>query len=203
MNHQIVLQAELRTPLSTRRRGRVAAVLPLAFLVAALACGGRQQPAPSSPAPVEAPPPEPAPARPSRTSVRAAVSITDSIFALTNRERVRADLTPLRRSPELMRAAQIQAEQMASAQKLAHDVPGSRYPTLGSRLKLVGYAAAASGENVAEGYTSGAALLAGWMTSAPHRANILSPRYTETGVGTARSKSGRTYHAQVFGRRRG
>jgi uncharacterized protein YkwD len=56
----------------------------------------------------------------------------------------------------------------------------------------------ASGENVAEGYTSGAALVAGWMTSPAHRANILSARYTETGVGTARAKNGRTYHAQVF-----
>jgi uncharacterized protein YkwD len=130
------------------------------------------------------------------------VSIADSIFTLTNRERARADLTPLRRSPELTRAAQLQAEQMATAKKLAHDIPGARYPTLASRLKLVGYTAITSGENVAEGYTSGAALLAGWMTSAPHRANILSARYTETGVGTARSKAGRTYHVQVFGRRR-
>jgi uncharacterized protein YkwD len=176
--------------------------MPAALLGVAIACGGSPPPAPA-PMPVQAPPPTPAPATPSRASTRAAASITDSIFTLTNRERLRADLTPLRRSAELTRAAQLQAEQMASAQKLAHDLPGSRYPTLASRLKLVGYAASASGENVAEGYTSGAALLAGWMTSTPHRANILSARYTETGVGTARSKTGRTYHAQVFGRRRG
>jgi uncharacterized protein YkwD len=44
--------------------------------------------------------------------------------------------------------------------------------------------------------------MAGWMTSAAHRANILSARFTETGVGMARSKSGRTYTAQVFGRPR-
>jgi len=89
---------------------------------------------------------------------------------------------------------------MASAEKLAHEVPGARYPTLASRLKLVGYAYRSSGENVAEGYTSGAALMASWMTSPPHRANILSAKYTETGVGMARSKSGRVYSVQVFGR---
>ena len=91
---------------------------------------------------------------------------------------------------------------MASAQKLAHDLPGSRYPSLASRLKLVSYSSSAAGENIAEGYTSGAALVAGWMTSSAHKANILSARFTETGVGTARSKTGRTYHAQVFARRR-
>ena len=73
---------------------------------------------------------------------------------------------------------------------------------MASRLKLVSYTARAAGENIAEGYTSGAALVAGWMTSAAHRTNILSARYTETGVGTARSKAGRTYHVQVFGRPR-
>jgi len=126
----------------------------------------------------------------------------DTVFLLTNRERARASLTPLRRNADLTRAAQLQAEQMAAAGKLAHEVPGSRYPTLASRLRLVGYSYRAVGENVAEGYTSGAALMAGWMTSAPHRANVLSARYTETGVGMARSKSGRTYHAQVFARPR-
>jgi uncharacterized protein YkwD len=188
---------------SLRHRARIVALIPLALQGAAVGCGGGPPPAAPAPVPVQTPPPAPAPAAPSRASTRAAASITDSIFALTNRERLRADLTPLRRSAELTRAAQIQAEQMAAAQKLAHEIPGARYSTLGSRLKLVGYAASASGENIAEGYTSGAALLAGWMTSTAHRANILSARFTETGVGTARSKSGRTYHAQVFGRRRG
>jgi uncharacterized protein YkwD len=40
------------------------------------------------------------------------------------------------------------------------------------------------------------------MTSPAHRANILSAKYTETGVGMARSKSGRIYSVQVFGRPR-
>ena len=130
------------------------------------------------------------------------VSISDSIFALTNRERARADLTPLRRSALLTRAAQIQADQMASAQKLAHELPGARYSTMAARLRATGYTARISGENIAEGYTSGAALVAGWMMSPGHRANILSPKYTETGIGTARSKSGRSYHAQLFARPR-
>ena len=176
-----------------------------AAVLAVLTVGcGRQTP-PPSPAPepvVEAAPPPPTPARRPAPPARSLTTIVDSVFLLTNRERTRASLTPLRRNAELARAAQLQAEQMAAAGKLAHDVPGSRYPTLASRLRLVGYAFRNVGENVAEGYTSGAALMAGWMTSSPHRANILSARYTETGVGMARSKTGRTYHAQVFARPR-
>ena len=183
-----------------------------AFLVAAavssiaalgLACG-RQAPPPPAPAPepvAEAPPP-PAPTPKPAPPTRSLSTIVDTVFLLTNRERSRASLTPLRRNADLARAAQLQAEQMAAAGKLAHEIPGSRYPTLASRMKLVGYQYRSVGENVAEGYTSGAALMAGWMMSAPHRANILSARYTETGAGMARSKSGRTYTAQVFARPR-
>jgi uncharacterized protein YkwD len=172
-------------------------LLLVAAAAVVLGCGRQNvEPAPvpepvvasTAPAP---PPPRPAPPR-------AVNSIVDTIFALTNRERVRADLSPLRRSAQLTRAAQIQAEQMAAAGKLAHELPGTRYPTMTSRLRAVGYTPKAAGENIAEGYTSGAALLAGWMTSPAHKANILSAKYTETGVGTARSKSGRTYHAQLF-----
>ncbi|MEO6526875.1 MAG: CAP domain-containing protein [Gemmatimonadaceae bacterium] len=144
------------------------------------------------------PTPEPPARRPAPP--RVAVSIADSILALTNRERARADLTPLRQNVQLARAAQIQAEQMAAARKLAHEIPGARYSTMASRLRLVSYTARATGENIAEGYTSGAALVAGWMMSPAHRENILSPRFTETGIGTARAKNGRTYHAQLFGR---
>ena len=190
-------RAHLVRRASHRGRGFTLAALSVAGL--SLGCG-RQAPAPAPEPVVEAPAPStPAPTQAPAPAPRVVVSIVDSIFALTNRERTRADLTPLRRSAQLTRAAQLQAEQMAAARKLAHDIPGARYPTMASRLRLVSYTARAAGENIAEGYTSGAALLAGWMTSPTHRANILSPRFTETGIGTARARNGRTYHAQLFG----
>lgn len=187
------------------RSAGVLAVRVLASLtVLGVACS-RQAPPPPAPAPepvAETPPPVAAPAPRPAPPTRSLSTIIDTVFLLTNRERTRASLTPLRRNADLTRVAQLQAEQMAAAGKLAHDLPGTRYPTLASRMKLIGYQYRAVGENVAEGYTSGAALMAGWMTSTAHRANILSVRYTETGVGMARSKSGRTYTAQVFARPR-
>lgn len=171
--------------------------------VLGISCGRQAPPPAPAPEPVaEASPPAPRPNPRPAPPARSLATIVDTVFLLTNRERTRASLTPLRRNTELTRAAQIHAEQMAAAGKLAHDLPGARFPSLASRLKVVGYAYRNVGENVAEGYTSGAALMAGWMTSAPHRANVLSARYTETGVGMARSRTGRTYHAQVFARPR-
>jgi uncharacterized protein YkwD len=185
------------------RTPRIVAALVSTLAALGLACGRQAPPSPApAPEPVAEAPPPPAPTPKPAPPTRSLSTIVDTVFLLTNRERSRASLTPLRRNADLARAAQLQAEQMAAAGKLAHDVPGSRYPTLASRMKLIGYQYRSVGENVAEGYTSGAALMAGWMTSAPHRANILSARYTETGVGMARSKTGRTYTAQVFARPR-
>ena len=97
-----------------------------------------------------------------------------------------------------MQAAKLQADQMAAAGKMAHDLPGSSYPTISSRLAAVGYQMSTSGENVAVGYSSAATVVAGWMTSQGHRENILSSRFTEIGAGVATGSNGRQYYAQVF-----
>src|SRR5688572_19651948 len=143
-----------------RRRGALAARVLVSLAALGVACG-RQAPPPPAPAPqpvAETPPPTPAaPAPRPAPPMRSLSSIIDSVFLLTNRERDRASLTPLRRNADLTRVAQLQAEQMAAAGKLAHEVPGSRYPTLASRMRLIGYQYRAVGENVAEGYKIGRA----------------------------------------------
>ena len=101
-----------------------------------------------------------------------------------------------------MSAAQLQAEQMASAHTLAHELPGTPYPTLKARLALVAYVWRAIAENVAEGQSGAAPAVASWMSSPAHRANIVSATYTETGAGLAYAKDGRPDYAQVFARPR-
>ncbi|MEP6990431.1 MAG: CAP domain-containing protein [bacterium] len=120
-------------------------------------------------------------------------------MARTNRERVSLGIEPLGRSAPLMRAAKLQASQMARLAKMAHELPGAAYPTLDSRLAAAGYRMRASGENVAEGYPSAAAVVAGWMTSPGHRANIVSTHFTEMGAALATAKNGRRFYVQVFG----
>jgi uncharacterized protein YkwD len=126
----------------------------------------------------------------------------DEIVTRTNTERRNKGLTALAKSVNLMRAAQIQADQMASTGTLDHELPGAAYPTLSTRLAAVSYTMAAAGENIGEGYTSPADATAGWMGSSGHRANILSAKYTEMGAAVATAKNGTRYWVQVFGRPR-
>jgi uncharacterized protein YkwD len=125
--------------------------------------------------------------------------ITGSIVQLTNAERVNAGLAPLRVSAQLMQAAQIQANQMASLGRLEHELSGAKYPTPPDRLAAVGYRWQTYGENIAMGQPTASAVLDSWMHSSGHRANILNSRYQEIGVGYARDSAGRPYYVQVFG----
>ena len=129
----------------------------------------------------------------------AAPAQAEELVTRTNAQRVALGLLPLAREAALMRAAQLQADQMAAFKTMAHDLPRATYPSLDSRLAAVGYRMRASGENVAEGYPSAAAVLAGWMTSPGHRANIVSTHFTQMGAGVATASNGHRFHAQVFG----
>ncbi len=56
------------------------------------------------------------------------------------------------------------------------------------------------GENI--GWSDGASLseiMKGWMDSKAHREHILSPDFTEIGVGIARGDKGDVYYTQDFG----
>jgi uncharacterized protein YkwD len=124
----------------------------------------------------------------------------EEIVVRTNAERQKLGLAVLSRNAALMNAAQLQANQMAALNRMAHDLPGASYPSLSSRLDFVRYQMRASGENVAEGYPSPAAVVAGWMTSPGHRSNIVSTQFTQMGAGVATAQSGRKFYAQVFAR---
>jgi uncharacterized protein YkwD len=137
----------------------------------------------------------PAPARVEAKSNAAG----EEIVARTNGERQKLGLPALTRNAALMSAAQLQANQMAALNKMAHDLPGATFPSPDDRLDAVGYRMSASGENVAEGYPSPTAVVAGWMTSPGHRENIVSTKFTEMGAGVATAKNGRKFYAQVFG----
>lgn len=135
------------------------------------------------------------------TTVRNGASARDSIVALINQQREQAGLRPLVPNERLMRAAQIEADQMARERKMAHTLPDAPYPTLVARLHAVGYEYGLAGENIAWQY-SAVGSVGSWMHSPPHRHNILDGEFVETGVGIARGTDGHSYYAQVFGRPR-
>jgi uncharacterized protein YkwD len=82
--------------------------------------------------------------------------------------------------PALMQLAETQAQAMASANKLDHDV---RAP-LAKRLNGAGYPAVKAVENVSAGYHTLAEAFSGWRDSPPHRANMLAGGVTKLGIAT-------------------
>jgi uncharacterized protein YkwD len=123
------------------------------------------------------------------------------IFDMINAERRQRHLPALVYNAQLDRMAKIQAEQMATFEKMAHVVPQAEMPTLADRAHRVGYMYGRIAENVALGYPNAEAVVEGWMTSKGHRENILQRDVLETGIGIARSSAGGLYYCQVFGRR--
>lgn len=117
------------------------------------------------------------------------------VLDLTNAERRRAGLPPLRANAKLTRAARAHSANMARQGRLDHTLDG-RGP--GERMRDVGYRHAGWGENVAAGQRTPAEALATWLNSAGHRANILGAPFRDIGIGIAVG-DGTRYFTQVFG----
>ena len=126
--------------------------------------------------------------------------VEQAIVDLTNQARQSAGLPTLAVNAQLVQAAQIHATNMARLDRLSHILPGTSLPTPEDRLSYVGYSYSSWGENIAYNYRDASDVVRGWMLSPGHRANILSPNYTEIGVGVALNSQGQPYYCLVFGR---
>ena len=116
------------------------------------------------------------------------------ILMLVNRERVNAQLRVLLPDPEAELAAKVHAEDMAARNFFDHFTPEGWSPY--DRLLMTGASGfTMSGENVAYGQPTPAAVMIAWMNSPGHRANILHPDWTHIGMGVAKATP---YWAQVF-----
>ena len=124
------------------------------------------------------------------------------MFDATNRERAAAGLSRLTVDARLVRAAQLQARQMATFGVMGHEVPRAEYPTFVSRLAYARYDYSDAAENVAKNYGTGTSVITGWMNSPHHRANMLAAEFTQVGTGFATDGGGDRYYAEVFGRPR-
>jgi uncharacterized protein YkwD len=143
--------------------------------------------------------PPPRPSAPPPTAPAPSTTVGEQVVARTNGARRAAGLAPLGTSAALVHAAELQTAQIVRVGTLAHDLPGTTYPSLAARLAAVHYAMRAAGENIGQGYSAPAEAVAAWMASSGHRANILSASYTEMGAATARARDGSLVWVQVFG----
>ncbi|HEX4733637.1 MAG TPA: CAP domain-containing protein [Thermoleophilaceae bacterium] len=124
--------------------------------------------------------------KPSQIGVAAA---GQTILCLLNRQRTDHGLPPLRENGLLSQASLQHSQDMVQRNYFEHTTPDGR--TVGDRLLALGYArgtTASSGENIAYGYareSTPAAIVALWMESPGHRADILRRSFTEIGIGIA------------------
>ena len=117
------------------------------------------------------------------------------VVRLMNREREKAGLAALEVLPELAECAQVKALDIVDDGYYSHDSP-----TFGMSHFMIK-------EYVPERLSSGEVLVfrdtpaeafAAWMNSEPHRANLLFPVFTHTGVGTAVNEQGNRIWVQQF-----
>lgn len=129
-----------------------------------------------------------------RAALRAAV------LCLTNEARTTRGLRPLTAAPKLDQAAQLHADAMIALGFFDHDAPDGTGP--GDRVAAVAYAFSAWGENIATGHETPREVVLAWMESVGHCHNVLSPQFTELGIGVSPlgGRSGGGMWGQLFGR---
>ena len=90
--------------------------------------------------------------------------------------------SPLTMEPHLRCSARLHSEWMSETGTFSHDQPGANSA---QRMTAAGYNWMYAAENIAAGQQTPASVVAEWLKSDGHCANIMSPNYTELGVGFA------------------
>lgn len=160
---------------------------------------------PATPGPVTTRPGTPATGTPAPTVTASAPASTPPaattasgvvarIVQLVNAERAKVGCSPLTLNADLGKAAQAHSDDMAAHQNMSHT--GSDGSSPGDRITSAGYSWSSYGENVAYGYSTPEQVMAAWMASPGHKANILNCGFQEIGVGLAEPGD---YWTQDFG----
>ncbi len=122
------------------------------------------------------------------------------LIEATNRVRLSYGLPALEAHPALMAAAEDKARDMAIFGYFAHKSPQGIQPWYWFKKNDYHYTYA--GENLAINYRDTDSLIADWLESQSHKANLMSPRYRDVGVAIVTTViDGRSYTfiAELFG----
>jgi uncharacterized protein YkwD len=120
-----------------------------------------------------------------------------AILDLTNKEREKEKLPPLKFNPVLTECARAHSKNMAKQNKFEHELDGKK-PS--DRVTAFGYDWSWVGENIGmSGGNAPEAVMRLWMNSPGHKENILKDKFEEIGIGIAKSDKGEYYFTQVFG----
>jgi uncharacterized protein YkwD len=119
------------------------------------------------------------------------------VIDLINRERSNAGLPPYAMDIRLVESARLHSQDMAVNAYFSHT--GLDGSTFAEREQRAGYTSP-GGENIAAGYPTPEAAVAGWMASSGHRALILHTTMTHIGLGYAAGGPYGHYWTANFGR---
>ena len=156
-------------------------LLAAVFLAAFPLVGCRDKSAPTAPATGLNPAPAPAPSDPQ----------VATFVGLVNEHRVSIGLSPLAWDGRVAAVAQAHSQDMVDRSFFSHTNPDGLSPF--DRLAAAGISYTWAGENIAYGYPTASSVLAAWLNSPGHRANIENPNFTHHGVGLVN-----TYWTHVF-----
>jgi uncharacterized YkwD family protein/spore coat assembly protein SafA len=123
-------------------------------------------------------------------------ALENEVIKLVNSERAKNGLPALKANWQVSRVARYKSQDMIDKNYFSHTSP-----TYGSPFRMLetfGVSFSAAGENIAMGQRTPSEVMNAWMGSTGHRNNILSPSFTEIGVGLAKSANGRYYWTQMF-----
>jgi uncharacterized protein YkwD len=115
-------------------------------------------------------------------------------------DRAFAAVPPLTWNDTLAEAALAHSRDMAAQRYFSHEGKDGR--VVADRATYAGYHWRKIGENIAAGQESPEEVVAGWLASPGHCANIMHPEFTEMGMAYAinsERKMPRAYWTQVFG----
>ncbi|WP_085506908.1 CAP domain-containing protein [Thalassobacillus devorans] len=107
--------------------------------------------------------------------------IQQQVVDLTNQEREKNGLKPLKIDTEVMEVAQEKSEDMAENDYFSHNSP--TYGSPFDMMKDFGVDYQRAAENIAAGQQTPESVVEGWMNSPGHRKNILNGQLTHIGVG--------------------
>jgi uncharacterized YkwD family protein len=119
------------------------------------------------------------------------------VVELTNQERTKAGLQPLKAdNSTLSKMARAKSQDMSDKNYFDHQSPiyGSPF----DMMKKFGISYKTAGENIAAGQKTPEEVVQGWMNSPGHRANILNASFTTIGVGYVQGGSYGSYWTQEF-----
>jgi uncharacterized protein YkwD len=118
-------------------------------------------------------------------------AVEAQVVTLVNQQRLAAGCQAVTVSPILITVARAHSKEMSgSTGGIKHNSANGRTPF--QRMTAAGYEYSVAAENIAAGQPTATAVMAAWMASQGHRANILNCGLTQIGVGMA-YKAGSQY----------